>query len=194
MTPDLLSKINGIVNRQMISQNLSETENDKKSTSLDDSTPRSFESNPSFKSIVSSLTFRDAKRKRISYSHSTGDIENLPKKSYIVIRGDKVHVEKINNRNVNVKVKSGDLIFKEMDGKTSVIRKADVEKIFKGTVGGNLIPKDVKAKAARYNGSQKVGYTTGSEPQTLNTGDFVVREGDKITTMSPEIFRKTYEL
>jgi len=194
MTPDLLSKINGIVNQQMIPQNLSETEDDKKSASSNDNTPRSFHSNPSFKSIVSSLTFRDAKRRRITYSYSAEKIESLPKKSYTVIRGDKVHVEKINNRNVNVKVKSGDLIFKEMDGKTNVIRKADVEKIFKGTVGGNLIPKDVKAKAARYNGGQKVEFTTGSETQTLNTGDFVVREGDKITTMTPELFRKTYEL
>lgn len=171
MTPDLLNKISSIVNTSFIPKNLTEVEQPgpkAQANKPEGSTQKDPRTNTmKFNNIVRTLNFKKHKvRETRPYTFSVEpDYTKMKKQTYMMIKGNKSQLEKLNSQSVNIKANNGDFLFKDSDGQTRIVQKATLSKDYSGNVGGPLkLKKDTMREVARYTGPD-VEFASGTQKE-----------------------------
>jgi hypothetical protein len=200
MTPDLLSKISSIVNSSFVPKNLTEVEQPgpkAQANKPEGSTQEDPKTNTTrFNNICKNLSFKKFKvRETKPYTFSVEpNFSKMKTQSYMMIKGDKSQLEKLNSQSVNIKAKNGDFLFKDSDGQTRVVQKAALNKEYSGNVGGPLKhKKDTMREVARYTGPD-VEFASGTQKRTLRKGEYLVRDGGHYVNISAKVFGQTFEI
>ena len=189
MTPDLLSKISSIVNKEFVPQNLNEVEERESETQKNPT------ASADFKSALNKLDWKDAVMKSSTKYRYTNPkpLEDMQPMSYMKCSQNDNSIEKINNQNIRKNVKAGDFIFKDTNGSTRIVRKEAIERDYEGTVGSTLMHRQKPTKVALYRGAD-VEFSAGSEKKTLRSGQYLVKDGDGYTNLSISDFNKNFDL
>ena len=200
MTPDLLNKISSIVNTSFIPKNLTEVEQPgpkAQANKPEGSTQKDPRTNTmKFNNIVRTLNFKKHKvRETRPYTFSVEpDYTKMKKQTYMMIKGNKSQLEKLNSQSVNIKANNGDFLFKDSDGQTRIVQKATLSKDYSGNVGGPLkLKKDTMREVARYTGPD-VEFASGTQKRTLRKGEYLVKDGGHYVNISAKVFGQTFEI
>jgi hypothetical protein len=149
-----------------------------------------------FNNICKNLSFKKFKvRETKPYTFSVEpNFSKMKTQSYMMIKGDKSQLEKLNSQSVNIKAKNGDFLFKDSDGQTRVVQKAALNKEYSGNVGGPLKhKKDTMREVARYTGPD-VEFASGTQKRTLRKGEYLVKDGGHYVNISAKVFGQTFEI